>query len=61
MNRILNKRINKNIIQIIGSYLLPDKKFLNLIDLNNNIEFIKNRLEDHLIRDNSRKYIIMKL
>ena len=49
MNRILNTKINNNIIHIIGSYLLPDKKFLDIKSLKYQIETIEMRLNDHMI------------
>ena len=33
MNRILNTKINNNLTYIINSYLLPDKKFLDINSL----------------------------
>ena len=35
MNRILNNKINSNITQIIGSYLLPSIRKLNILKTQN--------------------------
>jgi len=53
MNKILKEKINFNLIQIIGIYLLPPQKLL--LDLNHlldEIQFINLRLDDHYIFTN---------
>ena len=61
MNKILNKSINIDLTKIIGSYLLPNKQKINILELNNNIECYENRLNyGHFHRENNRENYIDK-
>lgn len=49
MNGILTEKINRDITNIIGSYLLPTKQQIDTYDLKFQINMIKMRLDEKII------------
>lgn len=56
MNKILTEKININLSNIIGSYLLPIEKKIKTFFILTETQYIFDRLNDHLIYKNNYSY-----
>lgn len=57
MNKILTNKLNKNIINMVGSYLLPIRTKFNIIFLKIHIVRIKESLEYNMVYPNDYSFI----
>jgi hypothetical protein len=59
MNKILNKKINNNLTQIIGSYLLSNFKKIDIGELELKTGIIKHKLDNNFVYSSNENFNIL--